>query len=381
MKIGIFEMEHFEGSYPVIQLFDMPANHLVIFTNADTYARFADLFKQHVTKFEWVILDTNTSRWLFFWKMAQAVRKRRLDIFYINTISSNHLLFAAVIALLRSTTRIVITLHDINCWFNSRLSMKLRQLLHHTGKKALIKQVREFNVVSDTMIEYLRTKTGEQKLIHNIPGAVFERTQASLAIGEYIHLVIPGTIEKIRRDYQQVFDLLNLAEAGKLPLHITLLGGHYDDYGKEIIQKAKSFKTGYTKLIVYDTGLVPQDEFDIQLDNAHFIFIPSVIHTAICFGIPEIYGISKSSGNIFDVIKHARPFIVPQPLHIPATLNSSCFKYESPAHLMNFLQQLFQHKEQYYQWQQQALANSKEYTIAKVRERNPSLFKTPNAER
>jgi hypothetical protein len=33
-----------------------------------------------------------------------------------------------------------------------------------------------------------------------------------------------------------------------------------------------------------------------------------------------------------------------------------------------------QKKEDYAVWQQQALANSKEYTIAKVRSRNPTLF-------
>ncbi len=50
MKTGIFEMEHFEGAYPVIQLFDMPASQLVIFTDAETYQRFADLFKQDVNR-------------------------------------------------------------------------------------------------------------------------------------------------------------------------------------------------------------------------------------------------------------------------------------------------------------------------------------------
>ncbi|MEI9807412.1 MAG: hypothetical protein WDO16_05755 [Bacteroidota bacterium] len=44
------------------------------------------------------------------------------------------------------------------------------------------------------------------------------------------------------------------------------------------------------------------------MDTAHFVFIPSVIATKICGDIPETYGISKSSGNMFDVIKHAKPF-------------------------------------------------------------------------
>ncbi|THU30438.1 hypothetical protein FAM09_30235 [Niastella caeni] len=373
MKTGIFEMEHFEGSYPVIQLFDMPANKVVIFTNAGTYERFADLFKQDVNRFQWEILDNSGGKWRFFRQLYKAAKKHQLDLFYLNTISNNHLFYAWVIGLLR-IARVVITVHDINCLFKSRWSFRVRELIHHIGKKALVKRVKEFNVVSDTMVDYLRETTQGKNQIHNIPGAVFESEQWSLRIGEYIHLVVPGSLDKKRRDYQQVLELLKTAEASQLRLHITLLGGHSDDYGKAIIQQAAAFKTVFSKITVYDTHLVHQDEFDKQLNNAHFIFIPSVVDTAICFAIPETYGISKSSGNMFDVIKHARPFITPQSLRISATLESSCFRYASINHLVDFLQGLYQQKEDYENWQQHALANSKEYTIAKVRARNPTLF-------
>jgi hypothetical protein len=373
MKTGIFEMEHFEGAYPVIQLFDMPANQLVIFTDAHTYERFADLFKQDVDRFQWEILDNTGSKWRFFRQLYKAAKKHQLDFFYLNTISNNHVFYAWVIGLLR-IARVVITVHDINCLFKSRWSLQLRPLIHHIGKKALIKRVQEFNVVSDTMVDYLRETTQGQKQVHNIPGAVFESEQYALTIGDYIHLVVPGSLDKKRRDYQQVFELLQAAEANQLPLHITLLGGYTDDYGKAIIQQAAALKTVYCKITVYDTRLVHQDEFDKQLNNAHFIFIPSVIDTAICFDIPETYGLSKSSGNMFDVIKHARPFMAPQQLRVSATLESSCFRYTSINHLADFLHGLFKNKADYKNWQQKALANSKEYTIARVRARNPTLF-------
>ncbi|OQP60269.1 glycosyltransferase [Niastella populi] len=373
MKTGIFEMEHFEGAYPVIQLFDMPGSQLVIFTDADTYQRFADLFKQHMDRFQWEVLDNTRGKWRFFNQLYKAAKKHRLDIFYLNTISDNHLFYAWVIGLLR-IARVVITVHDINCMFKSSWSWRIRPLFHHMGKKAIIKRVKEFNVVSDTMVDYLRETTGRQKLVHNIPGAVFESEQVSLTIADHIHLVVPGSLDKKRRDYHQVFALLKAAEAKQLPLHITLLGGYMDEYGKAIIEQARSLSLKYTRVTVYDTRLVHQDEFDKQLNAAHFVFIPSVIDTAICFSIPEVYGLTKSSGNMFDVIKHARPFITPQALCISATLGSSCYRYTSIDQLTEFLQELFQKKKEYVSWQQRALANSKEYTIAKVRSRNPTLF-------
>jgi hypothetical protein len=373
MKTGIFEMEHFEGAYPVIQLFDVPANQLVIFTDAATYKRFADLFKQDVNRYQWEILDKTGGKWRFFRQLYNAAKKHRLDLFYLNTISNNHLFYAWVIGALR-IGRVVLTVHDINCLFKSRWSFQARQLIHHLGKKALIKRVPAFNVVSDTMVDYLRQTTHGKKQVHNIPGAVFERAQTTLAINDRIHLVVPGSLDKKRRDYPQVFALLKAAEARKLRLHITLLGGYIDAFGQSIIQQATALQTTYATISVYDTHTVHQDEFDKQLDDAHFIFIPSVIDTAICFAIPETYGLTKSSGNIFDVIKHARPFIVPQSLRVSATLERSCFRYTSIDELINFLEGFLTKKEDYNAWQQQALASSKEYTIAKVRARNPTLF-------
>ncbi|WP_207512705.1 hypothetical protein [Longitalea luteola] len=373
MKTGIFEMEHFEGAYPVIQLFDMPANQLVIFTDADTYNRFADLFRERVSCFQWEILDTSGGKWRFFRQLYKAAKKHELDLFYLNTISNNHLFYAWVIGALR-IARVVITVHDINCLFKSRWSYRFRQLVQHIGKKALIKRVSEYNVVSDTMIAYLRETTGGQMQIHNVPGAVFESEQHTLTIDDHIHLVVPGSLDKKRRDYNQTFELLKAAEAQQLRLHITLLGGHNDGYGKAVIQQAAAMKLTYARITVYDTRLVLQDEFDRQLNRAHFIFVPSVIHTAICYAIPETYGLTKSSGNMFDVIKHARPFIAPYALRIPASLESSCFRYTSIDHLVNFLAAMMQNKTAYTAWEQQALANSREYTIAKVRERNATLF-------
>lgn len=373
MKTGIFDLEHFEVAYTVIQLFDVPANQLVIFTDAATYERLGDLFKQDVNRFQWEILDNTRGKWYFFRQLYKAARKHQLDILYLNTISNNYLFYAWVIGTL-GIPRVVLTVHDINCLFKSHWSLRVRQLIHHIGKKALLKRVSAYNVVSDTMVDYLRETTQGQKPIYNIPGAVFERAQTLLTTGAAICLVVPGSLDKKRRDYSQVFALLKAAEARKLPLHVTLLGGYTDAYGRSIVQEAAALKTTCTKITVYDTAIVHQDEFDKQLDNAHFIFIPSVIDTAICFSIPETYGLTKSSGNIFDVVKHARPFIVPQSLRVSATLERSCFRYASIDQLIDFLEGFLQQKEDYTVWQQQALAGSEEYTIAKVRARNAGLF-------
>lgn len=374
MTIGILETEHFEGAYPVIRLFDTPGNKLVLFTNRTTYERFADLFKEDMQRYEWVVLDKQGSRFQYFQTIYRQAMRYGLDLLYFNTISNNHLLYAAVIARLVKHMRIVQTLHDINCMYDSRWSINPRKLAHHLGKRRLLQLVPAFNVVSDTMLPYLQQRSAGKKTIYNIPGAIYENRQQPGAIEGGIELAIPGTLDKKRRDYEEVFRLLALAEERSMPLKITLLGGYQDDYGRSIVQRAASIRNRFAKLDYYDTGLVLQEEFDRQLDRCHFIYIPSVIDTAICFDIPETYGITKSSGNIFDVIKHARPSIVPQQLTIPQSLESSCKKYDSLPGLLEFLQDLLNNKNQYQEWLQQAALNSIKFTPEKIRERNATLF-------
>lgn len=371
MKIAIFETEHFEGAFPVIKLFDIPGNEITVYASPGTHKRFSDLFGENAGRFNWIILSPG-NRPGFFSSLYKNLKKQKPDVLYINTISNNHLLYAFVLSLL-SIKRVILTVHDINCLFESRPSLNFRKAAIHWGKKKLVRQVDEFNVVSDTMIPYLKTKT-KQKKTHNIPGCVFENNYSSQPIKSMVRIVVPGSLDKRRRDYEQVFQLAAIVDNEKIPLQIILLGGYSNEYGKAITERGNSFKSDHCKIITYDVEVVDQEEFDRQMDAAHFVFIPSVIDTKICGNIPEIYGITKSSGNIFDVIKHAKPFIVPAGLTISDSLRLSCFKYQNPGDVVAFLKSFITSPGKYEHWQMLALENSQNYTIEKVRERNASLF-------
>jgi hypothetical protein len=371
MKIVIVEKEHFEGAFPVIKLFDKPGNEITVLTTAAMHRRFLDLFGNEANQYKWAILPQK-GKLQFFYSLYKQLKAEKPDILYVNTISDNHLLYAAVVKRL-PIKRKVMTVHDINCLFESKPSWNFREAIIHYGKKKLIKRINEFNVVSDTMVPYLQTKAGG-KPTHNIPGAVFENRYSPQAIKDSLKVVVPGSLDKRRRDYEQVFDLARIADKENLRLQIILLGGLMDAYGKNILDRALRFESEYCKITTYQTHIVDQEVFDQQMDAAHFVFIPSVVNTNICGNIPETYGITKSSGNIFDVIKHAKPFIVPAVLTISPSLQSSCFKYNKVADLADFFKKMLSVSTEYEDWQKRALENSWNYTIKKVRERNSSLF-------
>jgi len=370
MKICIFETQHFEGAYPVIKLFDRPSNQITVITSQETYRRFEELFQENLSRYSWIILPESKTR--FFYTLYKNLKKLKPDILYLNTISNNHMLFAFVLARL-GLKRVILTVHDINCLFESRFAWNFRKSVIHRGKKWLIKQITEFNVVSETMLDYLKTKVNSRPVIQ-VPGAVFEERFLSQSIEKEIRLVVPGSIDKKRRDYEQVFELASLAKDHQLPLTITLLGGCSDEFGKAIVERAKKSRYKSCKIFAYDEANVDQAEFDRQIDACHFVFIPSVIHTQICGNIPEVYGITKSSGNIFDVIKHAKPFIVPGELTVSKDLESSYFKYDSIKHIIEFLGDFIESPIHYQNWQEKALENSRLYSIERIRQKNLSLF-------
>jgi hypothetical protein len=371
MNVAIFETEHFEGAFPVIRLFDKPGNDITVYTSQETHKRFADLFGANMNRFNWIILPGNSKR-RFFFSLYKNLKKQNPALLYINTISSNHLLYAFVLTRLH-LKRVSLTVHDINCLFESRSAFGFRKAVIHWGKKSLIKRATEFNVVADTMLPYIKTKA-KGKAVHNIPGCVFEARHIQQSISEALRIVVPGSLDGRRRNYDRVFELADLANKEKLPVQIILLGGWTDEYGKSIINRAAAFKAGHCSVISYDTMVVDQAEFDKQMDEAHFVFIPSVINTKICGDIPEVYGLTKSSGNIFDVIKHAKPFIVPVGLTVSLNLQTSCFTYNFVGEIVSFLKSFIVSPAQYNRWQDEALKNSRYYTIDKVRERNPALF-------
>lgn len=373
MNIGIFEMEHFEGAYPVIRLFDSPENLLVIYTNEQTYIRFRDLLGDSASKFSWVIRPDNETVRGFLSRMYDDSRRRRLHLLYFNTISNNHLLYALLINRLRQT-RVVVTIHSINCLFSSSPGSSFKSMVRHIGKRWLAREIKEFNVVSGTMIQYLSAKAGRGKKIHNVPGAVFENRKKENVITNAVRLVVPGSIDGKRRDYDQVFELLALSEKNALQVELVMLGGRYGEYGKAIIERAKIFAGKYTHLYFYETDTVDQQIFDLQMDAAHFVYIPSVVETVVCGNIPEVYGITKSSGNIFDVIKHAKPFIIPRRLSIPEDMENSCIRYDQPEAIVIFLRQVIRQPEEYADWQRRAYRTSEAYSIEKIRYKNPSLF-------
>ncbi len=373
MKVVLFDSGHFETAYTLIRLFDVPGNGITIITDGQTETVLKSMLQEEAEKYDWIIADRWISNWSYFIYIKKQLSAIRPDTIFLNTIDRQPFYYALLINLLPAA-RVILTIHDINCFFQKGKIADFRQFLKWTSRKLLLRKTEGLNVIAETMITHLRTQVKNRKPLFHIPGAVFELQQSPRVDSHRIKVVVPGTIDKKRRNYDEVFLLCELLEEAALPVDIILLGGYNGNYGKAVIAKASHWQSQFTFLKFYDTILIPQPEYDRVMKEAHFLFSPVQVETKICGNVPEVYGISKSSGALSDAVRHAKPLILPEAYKITSSMQAACFRYKSLTEITDLIYKIFREPEVYLAWQENALRYSKWFTVPQVRERNLSLF-------
>jgi hypothetical protein len=373
ITVLIYETEHYEVIANLIKLFSFNNNCITCIISSTVHEKLNEIFTSRQALFNAIVIPPEFSRFKAFLLFQKTINRVKPGLIYLSTISSNHLLFAMLLKRNR-TIKNILTIHDINCLFQLKPQPGIKNFIRFIGKRRLVNAVHEFNVIADTMVISLQQKLNKPKPVHIIPGAVFGGQYKPIPLQQSIKLVVPGTIDAKRRNYEEIFELLFLAEKNNLALEIYFAGGYTDSYGYKIIEQAKHTRLKICKIYTYNTEGLTQALFDECLMHAHFIYMPCVVQTSICTGIEETYGISKSSGNISDAIQFAKPFIAPAALKIPAALNSSYYKYSSTNQIVSFLSSLLQKPSIYEQLCNTALSNAQQYTAEAVRAANPSVF-------
>ena len=375
MKVAIFETEHFEAAYPLVRLFDNGHNEITLFCYPAAQQQLEHLLKDTRNNYEWITKKERQSRFSFIRKMYREVKKRKIELLYLNTVSDNFPGYAFLVRKLPDV-RIIMTVHLINSFFSTTKKYNYRRLFNHWGKKRLHTRIKEFNVLGQAMVPVLRQKLPPDKIIHCIPGVVYEASAINTLprpLQNPVRIVVPGSIDGRRRDYEQVFDLLILLQKEDIPVLITLAGSFYKEYGQHILAKCKHWRGKNQQLVYYENGHIDQPEFDKLLQEADLVFMPSVIHTMIDDGVEETYGLTVTSGNISDAVRHAKPFIIPELLIIDSWLEKSCLRYTSVKDIVDFI--LLTHEDTwiYQNLQKAAIEGAKEYSAGKIRLRNPGV--------
>jgi hypothetical protein len=373
MHVVIFETEHFEAVYPVIRLFDCNEHTITIFCYQNTYHQLQHMLGADFGRYTWIVKPEAENKIRFIYTLFRYTKQHETAILYLNTISNNFLFYGLLVKY-SPAKRIIVTAHIINNLFEKGKTDSFKARVRQWGKNYLLPKVKEFNVIASTLLPALQHFSPLAK-IHGVPGGIYE-AQPDLqqeVLTDTLRLVIPGSIDKKRRDYDSIIQLARQLEAAGINTLVTLLGKPMGDYGESIIAQINRLPQHYVSFITFDTE-VAQDKFDQHIRDAHFILSPLVTAAVFDDGIEETYGKTICSGNISDIIRHVKPFILPSHIALEAPLSTAGFTYTDTDMIVAYLKQVVQEPGLYDSHVQKLQEAVHYYTVEAVRERNPTLL-------
>jgi glycosyltransferase involved in cell wall biosynthesis len=378
MNIAIYDAEHYEGVYPLIKIFGTANNRLTIFTSSSSIDRLHEMLKGDFFKHKWIVIEPQKRSFKYFRRVKALLQVAKAEFVIFNTISTHQHFYAKLIDSV-GADRCMITVHNINNFFEPSPGIGIKSFLNNIGKRKLKKNLHYFNVINEALLPKLQEQLNAGQEAITIPGGLFEATFPVTPLSSPIKLVVPGTVDKGRRNYDQIFDLAVMAESIELPLEISIVGGMQSAYARQLIERINASSYQYVTIHYTDYPVVPQPVYDEAIGKGHFIWIPSIIHFQMEKGLPEIYGVTKSSGNVFDIIRSSKPYLAPTALNMPLELQETGFHYQHLRNLIEYLQELHLHPEQYNELLINSQKVAQNFSVDAVKNRLPAIFKAMTA--
>ena len=120
-------------------------------------------------------------------------------------------------------------------------------------------------------------------------------------------IVIPGEVSQKRRDYSKIMEQLKGFKKD-IPYRIVFLGKAGEEELAKIQESEKQLPQNIK--IEYFRERIPKNIFENYLERADFLWCPLKMKTSF-FGVEEIYGETKMSGNIGDAVRFMKPAVFP----------------------------------------------------------------------
>jgi len=323
MKVLIVDFDHYEMLYSLYMCAGMYASHVYVCSVPEYIERLKQTTISSGVEVEWIVAESPKDL------LANAAKFSGVNVQYsfLNTIYSG---FQETFSWLNSFSHgnIILTIHNANFWLKKGTRYKVFKRPRneqHAAMLNLVKLSSSILVLSTNVKEFIASKYKLNKSIVVFPYSVYEgfRNQTSVDV---ITIAVPGVIERTRRDYDLVLDVLKTLDKQRFKL--KLLGPPIGEYGHTIVARCTDLKKeGHSINLLKH----PKD-FEREMSEATIILAPINIHTSFA-GIEEVYGVSKESGVIFDVVRYAIPAILPQNLDVPSDISKAILRYNTAEEL------------------------------------------------
>ncbi|MBU1013209.1 MAG: hypothetical protein KKG99_09390 [Bacteroidetes bacterium] len=270
-----------------------------------------------------------------------------------NTLASNFKLFSNF----DFKAIVILRIHNANAYFNARRSInpklsifyiwKDMSYLIHRGilkgeivyRSRFVKNKVDYFLLPNKVVKefVLNQKyTTPDKLLSSIPYIYQSERAARKSPISVIRIVITGIIDKRRRNYQEVLNAFkNIAPLLNIKVELCLLGKPAGLYGLGMIKKYKQLETDFLRIRTF-RKFIDQSIFNDIAEQADFFIIPTVRETRYKL-YKELYGFSKISGGVNDMIIYKKPALIPSFYPIEDSLKSYIQSYKDENNLTEIL--------------------------------------------
>lgn len=265
-----------------------------------------------------------------FLKRIKIYANEKLDLFWINTyqFSIKYTLFYFFVF---PNVFSIITIHDVKTWLSNSINIieiikKPTSVVFFLSRKIIFSKFNALAVLEPQFKIWIEEKTRIKKRVYVLPFSLCEFCSIEQSKIQFnkINIVIPGTITNSRRDYISLvsaienysFNSLNFFFAGKV----------VDSTGLEIFSKLK-LTSLINKIYLYD-DFISESTFKEILINSHFILV-NINRFFKTDGFQEEYGLTKSTGGIWNCIRFSKPGLIPNWMSTPQINESSLIRYDA----------------------------------------------------
>ncbi|MFN5630319.1 MAG: hypothetical protein ACK48W_13650, partial [Bacteroidota bacterium] len=203
----------------------------------------------------------------------------------------------------------------------------------------VVKKIDFFTFPDKAIVDFLLKDNivPKEKIAPVLPIKVFDETvQLIINKSSDVNFTIPGGVDKRRRDYLPVltaFKILLPKTTKKISL--SFLGKCNSKYGREIVSEFKKLSSDNFKVNSFE-DFVPQADFDSIMKETDVVISP-VNADGLTQIYGEIYGKTKISGSITDVVLFPKPLILPATYLLNDNLKTIFSTYSSAEDLSNVI--------------------------------------------
>ena len=354
MKIAVIELEdHAECIYSLVKILSLHTDDVRFFLSKSVYDELSYMSELSSAHFDITLMENTMTverfmkdnfyavdecSILFFTTVQQKFRSYPLSQFKGTKILRIHNAYTFS----DSGRETSIDLDPYILWKDFSFFMREVVLQRFWNNYKKFKQEIDYFVFPD---ECILAVAKEKKLYPNvkilgaIPLACMNQINSTEpTTKERFKIVVTGVIDQRRKDYELVLKAVDrILDEGKLDLAIELilLGKPKGPYGKSIISAFRKLESDNFRLKTF-TQRIAQAQFESEMSTADILLAPIQIETRYKY-FKETYGQSKQSGSISDLIRYAKPLVVPDELILEDALKPYVLQYKDQQDLEGLL--------------------------------------------